>query len=100
MSPDECRSLREAAGLSRSELADAIGVGPSAIKKYETGLVQISNERGAQIAAACRRSDYLKAPFGVPHRPRASHRQAAGNGPEDRYASTDNGFNSLMSWLL
>jgi transcriptional regulator with XRE-family HTH domain len=73
MSPEECRSIREAAGLSRPQLADAIGVGSSAIKKYETGLVQISDERAAQITSACRHSDDL-----------------AGQA----------GSSSLMSWLL
>jgi transcriptional regulator with XRE-family HTH domain len=87
MSPEECRSIREAAGLSRPQLAEAIGVGSSAIKKYETGLVQISDERGAQITAACSGcSDYLAAPFGVAHRRRATSRQA--------------GSSSLTSWLL
>jgi transcriptional regulator with XRE-family HTH domain len=75
MSPEECRSLREAAGLSRPQLAEAIGVGASAIKKYETGLVQISDERGAQITAAC-------------------------NGWSDDLAAPNEGSSSLMSWLL
>jgi transcriptional regulator with XRE-family HTH domain len=96
MSPEECRSIREAAGLSRPQLADAIGVGASAIKKYETGLVQISDERGAQITAACGCSDDLGAPFGGPYKPRATNRRE----PEDTHPSTDQGFSSLISWLL
>jgi transcriptional regulator with XRE-family HTH domain len=75
MSPEECRSIREAAGLSRPQLAEAIGVGASAIKKYETGLVHISDERGAQITAAC-------------------------SGCSDDLAAPNEGSSSLMSWLV
>lgn len=42
--PSECREIREAAGLSQQEMADAISVTKATISHWESGL---RNPRGA-----------------------------------------------------
>src|SRR5258707_12925238 len=51
MTPHEYRAIRETLGLSRPELAERFGCGPSAIKKRETGVVAITGAAQAQIEA-------------------------------------------------
>ena len=102
MSPEECRSIRETAGLTRPQLADAIGVGSSAIKKYETGLVQISDERAAQITAA--RNDAAAFWSATERaRPQAGYyksRAANRSTDDDEYAPNGEGLGGLASWLI
>ncbi|MCX4557964.1 helix-turn-helix domain-containing protein [Streptomyces phaeochromogenes] len=35
--PAECRAIREAAGLTQAEVADAVGVTPQAVALWESG---------------------------------------------------------------
>src|SRR5260221_7705384 len=49
MTPHEYRAIRETLGLSRPELAERFGCGPSAIKKRETGVGAIGGAAQAQI---------------------------------------------------
>ena len=103
MSPEECRSIRETAGLTRPQLADAIGVGSSAIKKYETGLVQISDERAAQITAACRNDAAAFWSVTERARPQAGYyksRAANRSTDDDEYTANGEGLGGLASWLI
>lgn len=49
------RELREAAGLSLAELADACGSTPSTVAKLESGRMRLTIERVEQLAAALER---------------------------------------------
>lgn len=103
MSPEECRSIRETAGLTRPQLADAIGVGSSAIKKYETGLVQISDERAAQITAACRIDAAAFWSAAERARPQAGYyksRAANRSTDDNEYTANGEGLGGLASWLI
>lgn len=50
------RELRERAGLSRADVANAVGVAPSAISNWENAISFPSVEKFPQIAAALKTS--------------------------------------------
>jgi transcriptional regulator with XRE-family HTH domain len=101
--PTSLRPIRETAGLTRPQLADAIGVGSSAIKKYETGLVQISDERAAQITAACRNDAAAFWSATERAKPQAGYfksRAANRSTDDDEYTANGEGLGGLASWLI
>lgn len=58
-SPQECRRLRIAAGLTRRDIADAIGASVPAVGHWENGLRRPRGEfaeRYAEVIAAIRRA--------------------------------------------
>lgn len=55
MTADELRLLREAAGLTKAELAARIGVGHQAISKYESGERRIDARREVALRDGCGR---------------------------------------------